>query len=195
MNHPPIYTIGYGARDMEGFIAALRRYGVAYLIDVRSRPYSRYKPDFSRDKLEGHLRRADIRYVYMGDTLGGLPDDRSCYDDEGKVVYERVAERDFYREGIERLAKAHAQGLAICLMCSEGKPEMCHRTKLIGRTLAQRGLPAAHIDENDALVTQDDVLLRHTNGQLSLFGDEATPGTSRKKYNREEPQGPEEAYE
>lgn len=195
MNHPPIYTIGYGARDMEGFIAALQRYGVAYLIDVRSRPYSRYKPEFSRDALENTLREAGIRYVYMGDSLGGLPDDRTCYDDEGKVVYEQVAQREFYQKGIERLATAHAQGLTICLMCSEGKPEMCHRTKLIGRTLALRSLPAAHIDENDALVTQNEVLLRHTGGQLSLFGDEATPGKSRKKYNREEPQGPEEEYE
>ncbi len=196
MNHPPIYTIGYGARDIEGFIAALRHYDVSYLIDVRSRPYSRYKPDFSRDALEEHLRRAGIRYVYMGDSLGGLPSDRTCYDDEGKVLYERVAEREFYLAGIERLAGAHAQGLAVCLMCSEGKPEMCHRTKLIGRTLARRGLPTAHIDEHDALVTQEDVLLRHTGGQLSLFGDAALPGTSRKRYNRDEPDEPEgEEYE
>ena len=195
MNHPPIYTIGYGARDIEAFIAALQRYEVAFLIDVRSRPYSRYKPDFSRDTLEDHLRRAGVRYVYMGDKLGGLPDDPSCYNDQGKVVYEQVAEREFYREGIERLASAHAQGLAICLMCSEGKPEMCHRTKLIGRTLVQRGLPTAHIDEKDALVTQEQVLLRYTDGQLSLFGDQALPGTSRKKYDLDEPQGPEEEYE
>ena len=37
-----IYTIGYGARDIDAFIAALRRYNIAYLIDVRSQPYSRY---------------------------------------------------------------------------------------------------------------------------------------------------------
>ncbi len=201
VNHPPILTIGYGARDIEGFIATLRSNGVSYLIDVRSRPYSRYKPDFSREALEEHLRQVGIRYVYMGDSLGGQPADRTCYDDADRVVYERVAERDFYRAGIERLADAHAQGLTICLMCSEGKPEMCHRTKLIGRTLTQRNLPVIHIDENDNPVTQEEVLLRHTGGQLSLFGDETMPGTSRKRYGRENSrsrddlQGRDESYE
>jgi hypothetical protein len=67
-------------------------------------------------------------------------------------------------------------------MCSEGKPEMCHRSKLIGKTLAQRGIPLAHIDESDRLISQDDVLLRQTGGQRSLFGDEMLPVTSRKRY-------------
>ncbi len=182
MSSPPLYTIGYGARDIDAFIAALRRYAVAYLLDVRSRPYSRYKPDFSRERLEEHLRQAGIRYVYMGDSLGGLPADRSCYDAEGKVDYAKVIERDFYRAGIERLVSAQAQGLAVAVMCSEGKPEMCHRSKLIGKTLAARGLPVAHIDENDALIGQDEVLLRLTGGQPSLFGDEMLPGGSRKRY-------------
>lgn len=167
---------------MEAFIAALRRYGVAYLLDVRSRPYSRYKPDFSREALEAHLREAGIRYVYMGDTLGGRPDDPACYGSEGKADYAKIAERSFYLAGIDRLASAQAQGLAIAIMCSEGKPESCHRSKLIGKTLAARGLPVAHIDENDELIGQDEVLLRLTGGQPSLFGDEMLPGNSRKRY-------------
>jgi len=177
----PIHTIGYGARDIEAFIAALRRYGITYLIDVRSQPYSRYKPDFSKETLEDHLRRADVRYVYMGDLLGGRPDDPACYDAEGKVDYAALVERDFYRAGIERLTKAYSQGLAVSLMCSEGKPEMCHRSKLIGRTLTERGIPVAHIDEHDEAISQDDVQNRRTGGQLPLFGD-IPLGTSRKRY-------------
>ena len=34
-------------------------------------------------------------------------------------------------------------------MCSEGKPEMCHRSKLIGATLDELGIPVLHIDEDD----------------------------------------------
>ena len=178
----PIHTIGYGARDLEAFVAVLGHYGITYLIDVRSQPYSRYKPDFSKDTLEDHLQQAGIRYVYMGDTLGGRPGDPACYDAEGRVDYAALAEHDFYRAGIERLARAYSQGLAVSLMCSEGKPEMCHRSKLIGKTLAGRGIPVAHIDENDNLIDQDDVLLRLTGGQLSFFGDEMLPGGSRKRY-------------
>lgn len=177
-----IYTIGYGARDIDAFIAALRRYNIAYLIDVRSQPYSRYKPDFSKDTLEEHLRRGGIRYVYMGDTLGGRPDDPTCYDAEGKVDYTAVAQRDFYQAGIERLTKAWSQGLSVSLMCSEGKPEMCHRSKLIGRTLTERGLTVTHIDEHDEAISQAEVILRLTGGQLSLFEDTRPGSTSRKSY-------------
>jgi len=79
--------------------------------------------------------------------------------------------------------KAHAQGLAVIIMCSEGKPENCHRSKLIGKSLAQTGIPVAHIDESDEIIGQADVLLRLTGGQPSLFGDELLPGTSRKRYD------------
>lgn len=181
-NDTPVYTVGYGTRDIDSFIGVLRRYDIAYLIDVRSRPYSRYKPDFSKEPLEERLREAGIRYVYMGDSLGGLPIDRTCYDENDRVDYAKVAERDFYLSGIERLAKAQSQGLTVTIMCSEGKPENCHRSKLIGKTLARRGMPVAHIDENDQLISQDDVLLRLTDGQPSLFGDEMLPGRSRKRY-------------
>jgi uncharacterized protein (DUF488 family) len=58
-------------------------------------------------------------------------------------------------------------------MCSEGKPEDCHRTKLIGATLTALGIPVAHIDENDALLTQAEVVERLEGAQLTLF-DEPT---------------------
>ena len=43
----PIFTIGYGAREIDAFIAALQQQRIEFVLDVRSRPYSRYKPDFS----------------------------------------------------------------------------------------------------------------------------------------------------
>lgn len=178
----PIYTIGYGARDIDAFIAALQQYHIEFLLDIRSRPYSRYKPDFSQDSLEDHLRRAGIRYVFMGDTLGGRPADPTCYDAGGKVDYTQLEQRAFYREGLDRVARAYEQGRAVVLMCSEGKPEACHRSKLIGKSLASRGIPVAHIDENDRLIGQMDVLPRLTGGQLSFFGDEMLPNGSRKRY-------------
>lgn len=65
-------------------------------------------------------------------------------------------------------------------MCSEGKPENCHRSKLIGESLLALNIPVLHIDENDTLVDQEAVILRLTGGQLSLFGD--LTFTSRKRY-------------
>ena len=66
------------------------------------------------------------------------------------------------------------------IMCSEGKPEQCHRSKLIGESLAALAIPVSHIDENNILRSQDEVIERLTGGQLSLFGDQEF--TSRKRY-------------
>lgn len=176
---PPVYTIGYGARSMEAFIGVLQEHGIAYLIDIRSAPYSRYKPEFSKAALERELQRHVIRYVYMGDSLGGQtdnPDDRNA---RGKIDYERVAQREDYRAGIERVRSAYAQGLRVVLMCSEGKPEMCHRSGLVGKSLAELEIEVVHIDENDELQSQKAVILRRRGGQYELF---PLSDTSRKRY-------------
>jgi len=175
----PIYTIGYGARSIEALIDALKANGITYLIDVRTAPYSRYKPEFSKQALEAELRRHDIRYVFMGDSLGGRPDDPDCFVD-GKVDYARVKTKTFYLEGLARLRRAAGQPSPVALMCSEGKPEMCHRSKLIGASLVEMDIPVLHIDENDELQSQEAVIARITGGQLGLFGE--LEFTSRKRY-------------
>ena len=182
MDSGHVFTIGYGARDIDAFVAALQQHQIEFVLDVRSRPYSRYKTDFSKDALEAHLRAAGIRYVFMGDALGGRPDDPTCYDADGKVNYDAVEERSFYQSGLDRVAAAHEQRRRVALMCSEGKPENCHRSKLIGKSLVKRGIAVRHIDENGALLAQEDVLARLTGGQLSFFGDEMLPRGSRKRY-------------
>lgn len=175
----PIYTVGYGNRSIEELIELLHNHKIAYLIDVRSAPYSRYKPEFSKAPLGKELEKHGIRYVFMGDTLGGRPDDETCYIN-GKVDYEKVKATETYQRGIQRLHTAFSQQQPIALMCSEGKPEACHRCKLIGATLIQESIPVIHIDENGEHVTQTQVIERLTGGQLSMFGENTFQ--SRKKY-------------
>jgi uncharacterized protein (DUF488 family) len=182
MSQIPIYTIGYGSREIAAFIATLQRYEIGYLLDVRSRPYSRYKPDFSRQELEQHLKPHAIRYVFMGDALGGQPEDPACYNSDGKVDYDQVGRQAFFRQGIGRLQEVFQKQLRVAIMCSEEKPEQCHRSKLIGVALNAAGIPISHIDENDLLAGQEEVLLRLNKGQPSLFGDDFQQFTSRKKY-------------
>lgn len=176
---PPIYTIGYGDRTIEHFLAVLNANDIAYLLDVRTAPYSRFKPEFSKEALAKTLAEHGIRYVYIGDKLGGRPDAPECYID-GRVDYDKVRQQHFFLTGIERVEAAHRQRLRIVLMCSEGKPEQCHRSKLIGETLITRGVEVVHIDERDRLITHDEVIQRLTDGQLSLFGQESF--ASRKRY-------------
>ena len=170
-SRPPIFTIGYGNDSSEEVIARLRQHSIEFLIDVRSQPYSRRSPGFSKDALIALLGREGIRYIFMGDIIGGRPEDPACYA-EGKVDYAAVEQRDWYRSGIERLRAAWQQGRRVVLMCSEIDPERCHRSKLIGRTLDRGGIPVRHIDRDGSLASQQQVIGRLTGGQSALFGDE-----------------------
>lgn len=182
----PIYTIGYGSRSWADFTAVLQRYHIAYLLDIRSAPYSRYKPEFTKAALSAGLAAEGIRYLFVGDSLGGRPNQPDCYT-EGKVDYEKVKTMVFYQEGISRIQTAFQQQQAVVLMCSEGKPENCHRSKLIGATLTQLNIPVAHIDEHNEVLGQTAVIQRLTGGQLSLFGEQTF--TSRKRYEGQGGQG------
>ena len=182
MSSSSIFTIGYGSRTIEQLIQLLKQYQIAYLIDVRSKPYSKHNPEFSKRELQNNIEQANIRYVFMGDLLGGQPSVPSCYTKDGKIDYSKVREKDFYKRGIERLRNAWNQRLSVVILCSEQKPEMCHRSKLIGMSLTEARIPVEHIDENGKLVSQKDVMLRLSNGQHPLFEESDRRYTSRKKY-------------
>lgn len=182
----PLFTIGYGARTLDEFLAELKTNRIEFLIDVRTSPYSKFKPEFSKELLQYHLDRAGIRYLFMGDTLGGQPKDSVCHTD-GKVDYDKVRAQPFFQSGIQRLQKAFEQQRPVALMCSEGRPEQCHRSKLIGEALAAVGIPISHIDEDGVIVSQTQVIDRLTKGQMSLFGE--TSFTSRKRYGAREDEG------
>lgn len=174
-----LFTIGYGSRSLQEFIATLQTHRIQYLIDVRTAPYSKFKPEFSKEVLEKQMMAVGIRYVFMGDTLGGQPKDPACHTD-GKVDYDKVRVQPFFQAGLTRLRKAAEQPRRTVLMCSEGRPEQCHRSKLIGEALAAAGIPLCHINEDGSLSSQMEVIHRLTHGQMDLFGDPSF--TSRKRY-------------
>jgi uncharacterized protein (DUF488 family) len=186
---PLTLTIGYGKRSIGETISLLAEHQIQFLVDVRSAPYSRFQPDYSRDALQAHLDAAGITNLYLGRELGGRPDDPSCYTSDGRVDYEACARRPAFLEGIRRLGTAWEQGRRVALLCSESRPENCHRSKMIAPALEAAGITVMHVDEDGSLQTQrgimdrlrDDAVQR---GQLSLF-EEQTPARahrSRGKY-------------
>jgi uncharacterized protein (DUF488 family) len=170
----PILTIGYGARSMPEFLEALRAADVEYLVDVRSAPYSRFKPEFSKRALAAELEAHGIRYVFMGDALGGKPDDPRMRDASGRVDYERLRLSPAFHAGLERLAAGWEGDCRIALMCAEGRPQACHRTKLVAEELVRNGVPVAHIDEQGAIRSHAEIMAIVTGGQEPLFGAHAS---------------------
>ena len=153
-----VLTVGHSNHPLETFLALLRRHHVTALADVRSAPYSRFNPQFNRKALGASLEANGIGYVFMGRALGGRPDDPSCYED-GRVRYDRLARTALFREGLERIA-ADAGRERIALMCAEREPLDCHRTILVGRSLAERGIAVAHILADGALEPHDETMSR-----------------------------------
>lgn len=176
-----IYSIGYGNRKFDEFVSLLKKYCIEYVIDVRSKPYSLTNQEFSKQPLEILLHRQNIKYAFFGNELGGRPEDESCYTD-GKVDYNLLEQKPFYKKGIERLKSAYEQGYDVAIMCSELKPEECHRSKLIGVTLQDESIKVCHIDEDGEITDQTSVIAKINNGKQvrNLFGE--LEMTSRKKY-------------
>lgn len=187
----PIFTIGYGDRSIDEFIAVLKAHQLDYLIDVRSAPYSRFKPEFSKEALEKALQQQGIRYVFMGDTLGGRPTDPAFLTD-GNVDYEKVETGESYQVGIKRLQTAFERQVRVVLMCSEGKPEHCHRSKLIAATLQHLSIPVIHIDESGTAQSHEAVTLRINEGKLSLFDPTEEPDFPEPIYGTLDEAPPEE---
>ncbi|GAB1450908.1 DUF488 domain-containing protein [Draconibacterium sp.] len=183
MINSTIYSIGHGNKDIKDFIAELKSFDIQFLLDIRSKPYSKWSPQFNQVALESELKNNEIVYVYVGDTLGGLPEDRTCYDFDGKVVYDLIKEKDFFKQGLERLTTANEKRIKLAIMCSESKPEECHRSKLIGQELLKKNISVNHVISKKKIKSQETVMneLTKGNGTVDLFGN-VKEFTSRKTY-------------
>jgi len=162
-----IFTIGHASWTLSGLIDHIKGRGVTHLVDVRSSPFSKFQPDFCEKPLEKSAIRSGLTYIPMGDQLGGKPPHADCYT-EGKVAYDKVMQRDFFRRGIARLLESYQQGLTICLLCAEGDPTSCHRTQLIGRALAATGIQLIHLLPNGTSRTQSEVTTPTSTAQSEL---------------------------
>ncbi len=170
-----VYTIGHSNQGIDAFLEMLRTHHIQVIIDVRSSPYSRFAPHFSKRPLQQALSNGGIRYLYLGDRLGGMPRDEEFYDSDGYVLYGKIAATPTFREALDRVVKGASQ-YRLALMCAEENPAGCHRRLLVGRALRDRGLTVMHIRGDGSVV--DDTALPSgdpsANLQPSLF-DQSTP--------------------
>jgi uncharacterized protein (DUF488 family) len=184
MKHENLYSIGHGNKSIEKFIEELKNFNIQYLIDIRSKPYSKFNQQFNQDELKDSLSQSNIKYTFLGKELGGLPEDPSCYTG-GHVDYDKLKKNTIFKDGLKRLVTADNKGIKAAIMCSESKPEECHRAKLIGEELIKFDINLNHITKDQVkeitIIDQKEVMLIIApNGKFDLFG-EVSFG-SRKKY-------------
>ena len=68
-----IFTIGHSNHSLEVFINLLQSHKIDVHVDVRSKPFSRFSPQFNKEGLEKTVKVSGIKYLFMGRELGGRP--------------------------------------------------------------------------------------------------------------------------
>ena len=169
-NEKVIYTIGHSSHPIEKFIGLLKQHGITAVADVRSAPYSRFHPQFSKQALAASLEEVKITYVFLGKELGARPDAPDCYEN-GQVNFECLANRAEFKQGLERVLKSYKK-YRVALMCAEKEPLDCHRTVLVCRNLKHQGISIKHI-LSDGLLEDNLVaearLIKITDCEKDLF--------------------------
>ena len=172
-----VWTIGHSNHPLQTFLDLLEQHRIAVVADVRSSPYSRYASHFNQEVIRGQLQGRAVKYVFLGDQIGGRAEGEQFYDEQGHVLYGRLAESPEFQQGIRRLLDGVGT-YRVALMCGEEDPTGCHRRLLIGRVLGQRGVEVMHIRGDGRLQSEEEVAaeeeFRKTGGQMTLFDMEET---------------------
>jgi len=166
----PIFTVGHSNKQMEEIISWLKKNNIEVLADVRSIPYSQHVPQTNREAMQLALKNANIKYVFMGDQLGGRPADVDVKGNFGNYDYSELASTNRFREGLKNLLKG-AEEYALCILCSEEDPVKCHRGLLISRELAKLGIEVRHLRHDGSIETQEHFESRIPPVQLCLFSE------------------------
>lgn len=139
----PVFTIGHSRHSAAELVALLDGHGIDAVADVRSHPYSRISPHFTKKPLQAMLQSRGIEYVFLGRELGARRDEPEVYDGD-LARYERIAEGASFARGLSRVEKG-AERFRLALLCAERDPLTCHRAILVARHLTGRGLALSHI--------------------------------------------------
>ena len=118
-----LFTIGYQGQSIDSFLELLLAHGVAHVLDVRHRPYSR-KPDFSKKRLSAHLATVGLGYTHLADL--GTP---KALRDEVRLSHDYGA----FFAAMEPLIAAQPAAL----LCFEASHAECHRLT-VATALARR---------------------------------------------------------
>lgn len=178
-----IFTIGHSNHPRERFLQLLCDREIEVLVDVRSHPHSKFVLWADRSSLADSVQVAAIKYLFLGDQLGGRPSGSQFYDSNGRVLYWKVARSESFREGIERL-RTGAKLYRIAIMCSEEDPTSCHRRLLVAKVLLEEGLVVSHIRGDGACESESSSLDLSAD---ALFPDEESLWRSSLSVSRARP--------
>lgn len=126
------YSLGHSSHDWPRFLELLEAVGTDAVIDVRSRPHSRYS-HFCEAALRARLNFHGICYEHLP-ALGG----------DVSVSYDEAARHPSFLAGIDHVLDV-SRRCRVTMLCAEHEPLQCHRFLLVARALAARGIHVGHV--------------------------------------------------
>jgi len=152
-----LFTIGHSTATLQQLVDVLRDQDIDVLVDVRSKPRSRLA-HFDQVPLQTAVEDAGIRYRFLGDRLGGVPQDpevqrRWRQGHLDPVIVAHLRSTDEWTDGIGELARlvTAGGGSNVCIICSEGDPNECHRKAVaLDAAAAIPELELVHLSINKA---------------------------------------------
>jgi len=140
IEHHVMFTIGYSTRTAQKFLSILKNHDIRMLVDIRTVPKSRHRPEFNKERLSKYLRKNGIRYVHMKE-LGGLRKPSKESKNTGWINASFRGFADYmqtreFSSAIKRL-RSLALKKRVVIMCAEGNPFRCHRSLIADAMLIQ----------------------------------------------------------
>lgn len=123
-----IYTIGFTKKTLEDFITRLKKSNIQRIVDIRLNNSSQLSGFAKSHDLEFILKQFGIEYI----SVKSLAPDKALLDKYKKDKNWKEYEANFIVLMNTRNAKKTLNDLQLdkktsCFLCSEDKPEKCHR--------------------------------------------------------------------
>ena len=183
MAEPGIWTVGHSNHRLDHVLGLLDSEQIAYVVDVRSYPYSRVASQFNRESLAHELSVHEVGYLFLGNELGGRPDRPEHYDAQGHALYGPMSQQAEFQAALKRLCDASSDH-RIALLCSEADPTHCHRRLLVGKVLAEKGVTLRHILADGRVLAEEAIRLPVGQPAQGSLLDEETAWRSTRSVSR-----------
>lgn len=143
-----LHTIGFTEKSAEAFFKLIKSNDVDVLVDIRLRPDGQLSGFAKKGDLAYFLRElAGCDYLHLpalaptDDILKAYREDKDW--DRYVQRFERLMDERAVPDSLDRLL---FEGRRCCLLCSEAKPERCHRS-LVAHRLARAwdGVEIVHL--------------------------------------------------
>lgn len=171
MNKKYIYTVGYtlfqkgNSIDINYLFDILKKYGINFLIDVRSVPFSKQYPQCNADNMKIAGKELGIPYMNMPEigakassqqdvfskaldiffeqgvfpiAKSSRPEKTELLGSDEIVDFRKFRHDEYFINGLKRIEDAYDKNYTLCLMCNEKNPMICHRYFLISKALEKR---------------------------------------------------------